>query len=398
MGDNSLKRIDIDELELGMFVVNVLAQKGGVTVKTQGLVRIPSAVENLKRAGVTSLMVDMTRSEIASQTADEPVDDTAQAVEYDNVSFDEEAGRALKLYEKARDYQKRLFTEISEGKPVDLDQASDLADQLIDSVFRNQNALCFMVQMKDKDEYLYQHAINCSTLMTLFARHMDFNRDTIQNLAVGMLFHDVGKIHIPRELIDKPGELTGKEFELVKDHVDISWEIASSIPHISSETLDVIKLHHERMDGSGYPHGLAGEEINIYGRMAAIIDCYHALTSDRPYKDSVTSMTAFSIMKNGTPGEFDQDLLNQFIRCVGIYPVGTLVKLKSGKLAIVMQGNFSNPLQPKVMVFYSTRQHHHTEPKLIDLADKHCSEEIETSVRPQQFDLNLMKFFKQVLI
>ncbi|GAA5214209.1 HD-GYP domain-containing protein [Corallincola platygyrae] len=396
MGDNSLKRIGIEELELGMFVVNVLAQKGGVSVKTQGLVRTLSSVENLKRAGVTELMVDLARSEM--ETDEDPTTEDTTTVEFDNVPLEEEAARASKLYEKAKTYQKDLLKEIAEGKSVDIEKAEEMADGLIDSVFRNQNALSFMVQMKDKDEYLYQHAVNCATLMTLFARHMDFGRETIQHLAVGMMFHDVGKIHIPRELIDKAGELTEKEFEIAKQHVDFSWEIASSIPHVASETLDVIKQHHERMDGSGYPDGLAGEEISIYGRMAAIVDTFNALTSDRPYKDSVTALTAFNIMKNGTPGEYDQDLLNQFIRCVGVYPVGTLVKLKSGKLGLVMQGNFSNPLKPMVTVFYSTRQRHHIEPKLINLADKHCTEEIESSVRPQQFDLNLMKFFKQVLL
>ena len=167
-------------------------------------------------------------------------------------------------------------------------------------MFSDHNALMIMTQMKEKQDYLYQHAINCAVLMTVFARYMNFDQEVIQNLATGALLHDVGMLHIPEKILTKPGDLADGEQEKIKHHVSFSSEIACSMPGISSEALDVIKYHHERLDGSGYPQGLSGDDISIYGRMSALVDSYNAMTSDRIYKDAVSSVTAFKIMKTAS--------------------------------------------------------------------------------------------------
>ncbi len=394
MSNNTLKNINISELVKGMFVEAIVEQAGHLSIKTRGLVRTQSTIENLKKAGVQVLKIDLSRSQHQHST-NLPTTDNAESPA-ESVSMEEELGHASALYDQTKTLQKRLLKDLEAGRSIDLEDTSQAAEALIDSIFRNEHALSFVAQMKSKDEYLYQHGVNCATLMTLFGKHIGIARDTINKLAVGALLADVGKIHIPNDLISKPEPLNDADYEIVKQHVDYSWEIASSMSEINNESLDVIAQHHERLDGSGYPKGLRGEEISLFGRMMAIVDTYEAMTSNRPHKDSVTALTAYSIMKKGNPGAYDNDLLNQFIRCIGVYPVGTLVKLRSGKLGIVLKPSQNSPLKPVVNIFYNARTGHYQEQKIIDLA-RYDGDEIESAVRPEEFKIDLIRFFRDAL-
>lgn len=395
MHSSDLKQIDISELKLGMFVVKVITSTATLRVKTEGVVRTQTTLENLRKSGAQKVWIDPDRSELEEAPTPEkaPEEPTKQPPQ----SFEEKVQAAMKLYEDAKSIQQQMIANIKKGKAVNLQEVESLSSQIIDSVFSDQNALMMMCQMKDKGEYLYQHSLNCAILMSVFARYLDFDESVIEKLAVGALLHDVGKTHIDEYLIGHSSSYSQAEFEQMKQHVDYSIEIASSMPGISQESLDVIALHHERLDGTGYPNGLQGDEINIYGRMIALVDSYNALTSDRNHKDAVAPFTAFKIMTNGTPNAYDHDLMKQLIRCVGVFPVGSLVKLSSNKLAMVVENNFDQPLKPKVVAFYSITGGYHTEIKHIDLATSHGTDEIESSVRPDEFKLDLMKFMRSSL-
>ncbi|MBW8191121.1 HD-GYP domain-containing protein [Neiella marina] len=396
MHANDLKQIDISELTLGMFVVKVITASSTLRVKTEGLVRTPTTLQNLKNSGALKVWIDPDRSEETDEPVSPPAHTTPTQQEPAK-NFEEKVQAAMSLYEDAKCIQKKMIANIKKGKAVNLQEADALSSQIIESVFSDPNSLMMMCQMKDKGEYIYQHALNCAILMSVFARYLDFDESVIEKLATGALLHDVGNMHIEQSLIDHRGQYSPAEFEQMKHHVDYSVEVASSMPGISQESLDVIRLHHERLDGSGYPNGLSGDDINIYGRMIALIDSYNALTSDRLHKDAVAPFTAFKIMTNGTPNAYDNDLMKQLIRCIGVFPVGSLVKLSSNKLAMVVENNFEQPLKPKVVAFYSITGGYHTEIKHIDLAASHNSDQIETSVRPDEFKLDLMKFMRTSL-
>lgn len=181
----------------------------------------------------------------------------------------------------------------------------------------------------------------------------------------------------------------------MKNHARYSKEVVEAAG-LSGIAVDLAGYHHERIDGNGYPFGLKGDEISQYVRMISIVDVYDALTAKRVYKDDMPPIKAFKILKKDTPTCFDEQLLNQFITCIGVHPVGTLVKLTSQKLGIVSKSNFKNPLKPCVKLFYSAKHHHYTEVKDIDLSKESCSDEIENSIKPEDFNIELMRFFKTV--
>ncbi|MBD1391256.1 HD-GYP domain-containing protein [Neiella sp. HB171785] len=395
MHSNDLKQVDINELKIGMFVVKVVTANAALRVKTEGIVRTQTTLQNLKKSGALKVWIDPERSELEADSPPTPSAEKQPAKA--NQTFEEKVQAAMQLYDDAKNIQRQMIENIKKGKSVNLKEVESLSSSIIDSVFNDQNALMMMCQMKNKREYLYQHSLNSAIMMSVFARYLEFDQDIIEKLAVGALLHDVGKTHIDEAVLDKTGQYSPEEFEQMKQHVGYSVEIASSMPGIATESLDVIRLHHERLDGSGYPQALEGDEINIYGRMIALIDSYNAMTSDRPHKDAVSPLTAFKIMTNGTPNAYDNDLMKQLIRCVGVFPVGSLVKLKSNKLAMVIENNFDQPLKPKVTAFYSISGGYHTEIKHIDLASSHSSDEIECSVRPDEFKLDLLKFMRTSL-
>ncbi len=398
MASADLKSIPIAELEAGMFVVKVVSKSVELKVKTEGIVRTQTSIQNLKNAGVETVWIDPDRSEIPSQERIDPALDSSPSAATPNPSsFEEHMQQAMKLYEQAKNSQKRMLEKVKLGQGIDVKELETLSEQIIDSVFANPNALLFMTKLKNKDEYLYQHSLDVAILMSVFAKYLDFSAEVTQRLAMGALMHDTGMLNLPENYVNNPETFTPEQYQQVQPHVGFSLDMAASIPGITEESLDVIRLHHERLDGSGYPNALQGDAINIHGRMAALVDSYCAMTSDRAHKTAVSAATAFKIMRNGTPNAYDNDLMGQLIRCIGVFPVGTLVKLKSQRLALVTESNYHAPLQPKVGVFYSVRTGTHLEVKHLNLASKQVDDEILSSVRPDEFNLDLVKFLKNSL-
>lgn len=254
------------------------------------------------------------------------------------------------MYTEAKSLQHLAFESIKANRKIEIGPFEDVAQGFIDSIFRNQDALACMTRIREKDAYLLEHSINVSVLMTIFAKHLHLEPEVIHQLATGALLHDIGKIKIQDEVLNKPGKFTEDEFNLMKNHALYSKEILEEAG-LSGLAVDIAAYHHERLDGKGYPFALSADQIPQHVRMIAIVDVYDALTAKRVYKDGMNPIQAFKIIKDDSPASFDTELVNQFIKCIGIYPIGTLVKLKSQKLGIVTRSNFQNPLQPWVKVF-----------------------------------------------
>ena len=398
--------ISIEQLVCGMYVAGVASQTDGRLIKVEGLIKKPEQVQLLKQKGVLTLHIDQARQLIMPAPAE---DDSCfnmaatipAATRKDRIkplALTQEIKQANNLYREARQLQQRAFNDIIKGKPLNVADFERCADGIIDSLFRNQDALLCVSRMREKDAYLLEHSVNVAILMTVFARHLKFDDTTIEQLATGALLHDIGKIKVPDAILNKPGRLDDSEFISMRKHVEYSRDILKQTAGISPVSIDVAANHHERMDGRGYPQGLKAEQISLHARMIAIVDTYDAITATRVYKDGQSGIKAMKILRKDSTSHFDAELVTQFIAVVGMYPPGTLVKLESQKLALVLENNPGKLANPVVKIFYHARQRHYLKPVRIDLAAKNCQEKIETAVDPVEYDIDIKRFFKEFIL
>ena len=396
----TLKLITISQLTPGMFVQNVTKQTGNVKIKTQGWVKTQAQIDKLKKAGILEIEIDDVK--VIETAPEKPTNESNIDVSTDSIkkydpwetthSAEQEMAKAKMLYEEARLLQIKAFSEIKSGLNIDTKPFRKLASSFMDSIFRNQDALACLTQMRKKDAYLLEHSINVSILMGIFAKHLNIDKAIITELTTGALLHDIGKIKIPDEILNKPGRFTDEEFTIMNKHSFYSKEILEG-SGVKGIALDIAGLHHERLDGKGYPFGKKGDEISQYVRMASIVDVYDALTAERVYKTSMAPIKAFKILQEGCPDSFDAGLLTKFIQCIGIHPVGTLVKLTSQKVGLVTQSNPDNPLKPIVKTFYTTKHSRYTEVKDIDLSSKKTNETIESAIKSKDHDIDIERFY-----
>jgi|UPI0004AF7D28 HD-GYP domain len=390
------KNISIQDIKLGMFVVSVTRQTGDIEFKP-GLVSSATTCRSLRSMGVLEVKIDLTRSKHQQEEIlENPESNLAPSPQSQEImsSFEKAEARkqTQKLYAEAKTLQTKLLASLKKGEVVDIAPLEEMADELVDSIFTNPDAMIYLSRIRDKDTYLMEHSLNVGMLLANFGRYLKLSRQMIKELLVGGLLHDTGKVMIPDEVLHKPGRLTPEEFDIMKTHVEYGIQILDKAEGITKTMRTVLANHHERLDGLGYPRGLQGLELCLVSRMSTIVDVYDALTADRCYKKGMQATQAFRILLQGSGTQFDELLVSKFIKCMGIHPTGTLVKLKSGKLAIVIERNDSAPLQPVVKIIYSTVGKHYLDVKMIDLA-RSPTEEIECAVDPKEFGIDISKFF-----
>ncbi|MBH0003041.1 HD-GYP domain-containing protein [Pseudoalteromonas sp. SWYJZ12] len=396
-----MKIIPVGQLLPGMFVQSVTRQTGSIKIKNQGWVKTQAGINNLIKAGILEVEIDPDKTLIDSVPEKAPIAVPATKIKRDpwqkTHSAEQEMGKAKKLYDEAKTLQIKAFKDIKAGRDIDIAPFKELASGFMDSVFRNQDALACLTQMRQKDAYLLEHSINVSILMGIFAKHLGIEKNIIVELTTGALLHDIGKIKIPDEILNKPGRFTDDEFKIMKMHSLFSKEILEE-SGLTGVAVDIAGMHHERLDGKGYPFGKKGDEISQYVRMASIVDVYDALTAERVYKAGMEPIKAFKILKDGCPDSFDPVLLNKFIQCIGIHPVGTLVRLSSQKVGLVTESNPSTPLKPIVKTFYSAKHSRYTEIKDIDLSNKKTLDTLESAVKPKEYNIDLERFYKNSIL
>lgn len=393
-----IKKITIDQLKPGMFVHRILEQKGDLTVKSQGRVTSNDVVKALKKRGVKTLAIDTDKAfEVADSTASTPTkiseQTTSTKVEKSKkVSLENELSRASKLHEQGKAIQKILLANVQKETPFDTSIPKAFSSKLVESVDRNPDALLCLTKIREKDDYLLEHSLNVAILLANFGKFLGMSEEEVQDLSYAGFLHDLGKIKIPDEILHKPGRLTDSEMEIMKEHVNYGVDYLKET-EIAPPLIQAISEHHERLDGLGYPAGTKGDDISQAGRMLAIADMYDALTADRVYKSGMSSQKAFSILMNDAPSRLDQYLVQQFIKCLGVYPVGSLVLLSNERLAMVIEQKKS-PLTPLVKVFYSVRNNHYLTPKDIDLSvDKSVG--IAKAVIASDYKIDVNAFFER---
>ncbi|MBA6263585.1 HD-GYP domain-containing protein [Colwellia sp. Bg11-12] len=390
--------IKISALLKGHFVVDIAKQQGTYNLTTSGHIKNTKVIDNLRSKGVESLLIDTSKT-LTFDAGDNIIGNNKTSAE--SVSKRSpiilEITKAKKLFNESKEIQRQVFADAQHGRELNLTPVIEITNQTIDTVFKNPDALACVINIRKKDEYLLEHSVSVSVLMTIFARFLKIDKKIIQLLSVGAFLHDVGKINIPDSILNKPGKLTNAEFTVMKSHVNHSIKIIESTPGISELSLEVAALHHEKLDGTGYPFNIPKEKISSYGRMIAICDIFDALTANRCYKDGYSHLKSFSILRSLAQKEhLDQRLVDLFIKCMGVYPVGSLVELSSNKLAIVESRNDGDPTNPKVRSFYNALDGRYVMAEDIDLSSD--EDFIIKGVRADDFDLDMNKIIEFLLM
>ena len=386
--------IPVNQLQPGMYVLAIASQTGAMEIAQTGLVTNRQQVDALIRRGVLTVRVDLARSKlpgIAQVISPSPAHSAGSVRPAGSGE-----GRELKirrLYQEARELQGKFIRHLKAGEPIDITPLAAVAEEMVDTMFTHGDAMLCLARIRAKDAYLMEHSMNVAILLANFGRYLGLERNVLKELTLGGLLHDVGKIMTPDEVLNKPGKLTDEEFGVMRQHVVHSYDILSNTAGITPTMLEVAANHHERLDGTGYPQRLKGDQLSLYTRMSGIVDVYDAVTADRVYKQGMQPTQAFRILLKGINQHFDAELVTKFIKCMGVYPVGTLVQLSNQRLAVVMQRNEQQPLKPVVKVIYHATQRHYLEVQWLDLAKSGVQESIENTVDPKEFGIKLANFF-----
>lgn len=388
------KKIKIDDIRLGMFIEEL----GGRWLdhpfwKNSFLLDDEKDLKALQGCGINDLWINTSKGlDVASAASQESPELQAVAQESApeiQVSLDQELVRARQIQAKAKTAVISMFQEARMGNALRLEEAAGLVDEISSSVTRNPGAMLSLARLKNKDDYTYLHSVAVCALMVALGRQRGFEGEELRSLGMAGLLHDVGKVGIPEEVLNKPGRLTDEEFEIIKQHPVKGWEILKASYDVSEMALDVCRHHHERVDGKGYPDKLSGEALSVFARMGAVCDVYDAITSERCYKEPWEPATALRKMAEWRDGQFDEAIFQAFVKTVGIYPTGTLVRLHSGRLGVVTDQTDAGLLCPKVKVFYSNNSRGPIPQEIINLARSQDS--IESIEDPTSWGFDLSK-------
>lgn len=389
-----LKRIHVEELQLGMFVHELCGSwMDHPFWRTQFRVDDAADLSRLQNCGLRQVWIDTSRGlDVAAAAASAETREEADLdVERQLAPLAEPGSapgtattagaadaiqQARRVVREARAAVISMFSDARLGRAVDVEGATELVDQIDAVIRRSPEAFLSVVRLKQADEYTFMHSVAVSGLMIAFARQLQLDDAEVAEAGLAGLLHDLGKARVPDAILNKPDKLTDVEFATMRRHPEIGHEMLVARGGVSANVLDVVLHHHERIDGHGYPHALPGDRIGRLARMGAICDVYDAVTSDRVYKPGWDPSMAVRKMAEWSRSHFDPALFQAFVKTVGIYPIGSLVRMASQRLGVVVERGSSSLLTPKVKVFFSLRSQLRIAPEVIDLSRKDATDRI----------------------
>ncbi len=394
-----LKRISVEQLRLGMYVHELCGSwmdhpfwRNAFLLDNQKDLRV------ILSTGIKEAWIDTSKgrdveggvSEAAIaaevETTLAQADTAANSVQRANIAL--EAARAVKICARSKEAVSSMFQEARMGKALNADDALPIVEEISASVMRNPGALISVARLKNKDEYTYMHSVAVCALMVSLAKELALDNEQARQAGMAGLLHDIGKMMIPQAILDKPGKLTDKEFDAVKNHPALGHKLLLEGSGIGVVPLDVCLHHHEKMDGGGYPEKLTAAQISLYARMGAVCDVYDAITSNRPYKNGWEPADSIRKMAEWSKGHFDQRIFEAFVRGIGIYPVGSLVRMESERLGVVVEQTEKSLLTPKVKVFFSIKSNGRIATDTVDLSKPYCKDKISSHEDPLKWGIH----------
>jgi len=316
--------------------------------------------------------------------------------------FEEEFPKAKKIYERVQSQLKNSFRDVRIGRALRSSEIRSNVEEIAQSIIRNPDAMMLMTNMKAMDDYMVVHSLNVCILSLIFSRFMAIEEEMMTELGMGALLHDIGEIRLPKELLNKPTDLTAEEHATVQKHTEYGASILRENSGIPDEAIDIAMHHHERIDRSGYPSKLGGQEISLNAKIVGIVDVYDSLTSTTPYRSYISSTDALKSMYDWRGTLFDSTLVENFIQCLGIYPVGSTLELNSGEIGIVISASPENRLFPKMLLVKEDQEKFYDPPRIINLNqfrdrdDKRY--EIKNIVQPEQVGVDLKRYILRELV
>jgi len=316
----------------------------------------------------------------------------------DSMTFKEQMRQALDTHQSARKYINQVMNDVHRGRQVDIKQAKTLVKSLTENIMQNPTALIWLTQLKNRDEYTSIHSLNVCVLSLFFGRSIGLDTVQLQDLGTGALLHDIGKLRVPLEVLNKPGQLTREEYDIMQKHTMYGYELFRERDEISQASMNVILNHHERLDGKGYPNGLDESQLDQYSKMVTIVDVYDAITSKRVYHEEVSPYNAINRIYSEKDGSFDRQLVEQFIKYMGVYPIGSLVELNTGQVGVVSAFNEKRHLYPTVLLLLDENKKPYQQQKIINLASASWDNDskrprVAKVVDPNSFDLEISSIF-----
>ncbi|OGT03871.1 MAG: phosphodiesterase [Gallionellales bacterium RBG_16_57_15] len=393
-----LKRIPVEQLRPGMYVHELCGSwMDHPFWRGSFLLNNPDDMQTILSTGIKEAWIDTSRGlDVEDGTAEEAISAEVEATlaQADTtgkfparIDTAQEAARAVMICAKSKQAVTSMFQEARMGKALDAEDALPIVEEISTSVLRNPGALIGLARLKNKDDYTYMHSVAVCALMVSLARQLGLGDDQIRQAGMAGLLHDVGKMMIPLEILNKPGKLTDAEFDLVKSHPVEGHKMLQEGSGISDIALDVCLHHHEKMDGSGYPDRLGNEQISLYARMGAVCDVYDAITSNRPYKNGWEPAESIRKMAEWSKGHYDPVVFQAFVKNIGIYPIGSLIRLESGRLGVIVEQTAKSLLTPVVKVFFSIKSNGRIVPEILDLSKPACRDKIVSHEDPEKWDV-----------
>ncbi|MFM2254427.1 MAG: hypothetical protein RJB68_2764 [Pseudomonadota bacterium] len=394
-----LKKITVDQLVIGMHLKEFCGSwMDHPFWRTGFVITDPKDLVTIRASAIREVWIDCSKgldvppgeSVVSEVETEEAVDAELQeevAVHRDiaPVSDQHELARAAKICNQSRAAVLSMFEEARMGKTVDSGGAKQLVQEIADSVSRNPGALISLARLKTADDYTYMHSVAVCAMMVALAKQLGLNEEETRSAGLAGLMHDLGKAAMPMSVLNKPGKLTEAEFSIIKTHPEEGYRLLQNGGGADPVVMDVCLHHHEKMDGSGYPHGLKGDEISLFAKMGAVCDVYDAITSNRPCKAGWDPAESLRKMAEWASGHFDGKVFQAFVKSLGIYPIGSLVRLSSGRLGVVVEQTAKSLTTPCVKVFYSTKSQMRILPEVVDLSRPGTTEKIVSREEPAKW-------------
>jgi len=400
-----LKKISVKQLTVGMYLKEFCgAWMDHPFWRSSFVITDPKDIDAIRASSIREVWIDSAKGRDVA--ADEAVCSVAeheaqveaelaiaaqQERQLERVSTATEFARAARIVAKSRQAVTSMFEEARMGRAVDATSAQRLVEEISDSVSRNPGALISLARLKTADDYTYMHSVAVCALMVALARELGMDESQTRAAGTAGLLHDLGKAVMPLDVLNKPGKLSDAEFAIIRSHPEEGHRILQQAEKADPVALDVVLHHHEKVDGSGYPKRLSGDQISIFAKMGAVCDVYDAITSNRPYKTGWDPAESVRKMAEWSQGHFDMRIFQAFVKSIGIYPIGSLVLLSSGHLGVVTEQGQKSLLTPQVKVFFSTRSNARIRPQILDLGGPGCPHKIVGREDPDKWnfpDLN----------